>query len=85
MNAKHATSDSDSTNWREDYLNMKAGLSKRQIELLEKGPDSLSSSWLLGAMHSDWKRMKGIKPDPEPPDCSSSFKEWEQRVKDQGI
>ncbi len=83
MNANHATSDSD-TNWRDEYLNMKAGLSKRQIELLEKGPDSLSSSWLLGAMHGDWKKMKGIK-DPEPPDCSSSFKEFEQRVKDQGI
>ena len=59
---------------------MKAGLSKFQIELLENGPKSLSQSWILGAMHGNWKKMKGIK-DPEPPDCSSSMKEWEERVK----
>ena len=59
---------------------MKAGLSKFQIELLENGPKSLSQSWILGAMHGNWKKMKGIK-DPEPPDCQSSMKEWEERVK----
>ncbi len=48
--------------WREEYRQMKSKtLTNRQIELLEKGPDSLSASWLLMAMHQDWSRMKGIK------------------------
>jgi hypothetical protein len=66
--------------WRKEYLEMKPGLKKLQLELLENGPKSLSQSWLLGAMHGDWKKMKGIK-DPEPPDCQSSMKEWEQSIK----
>ena len=63
------------TSWRQEYLGMKAGLSKFQIELLENGPKSLSQSWILGAMHGNWKKMKGIK-DPEPPDCQSSLSEF---------
>jgi hypothetical protein len=59
-------------------------LNKRQIELLTKGPDSLASSWLLGAMHGDWKKMKGIK-EPEPPNCQSSLEEFLRSTKDQGI
>ena len=71
----------DDSNWRSEYLDL-AGhrLSLMQCELLEKGPKSLSQSWMLGAMHGDWKRIKGYK-DPEPPDCSSSLKEWEQSIK----
>jgi len=66
-------------NWRED---MKAYTSsKYQLELLENGPTSLSSSWVLQALHQKWKKIKGIV-DPEPPDCSSSFKEWNKRVED---
>ena len=68
------------TSWRLDYLNNKARLSKRQRELLEGGPHSLSQAWLLGAMHQDWKRMRGIK---EPPYRESgyqtSMKEFFQR------
>jgi|TARA_B100000131_G_scaffold121313_1_gene118383 hypothetical protein len=66
----------DTHNWRSEYIDL-AGhrLKPRQIELLEKGPDSLSASWVLMAMFSDWKHIKGYK-DPEPPDCQSSFKEW---------
>ena len=64
-------------NWRED---MKAYTSsKYELDLLENGPHSLSSSWVLQALHCKWKKIKGIK-DPEPPDCSSSFKEWNNRV-----
>ena len=65
--------------WREEYQTMKV-LTKYQMDLLKNGPKSLSQSWLLGAMHGDWKRKKGIK-DPEPPDCQSSMKEWEQSIK----
>jgi len=66
------------TSWRKEYLGMKV-VSKRQRELLEEGPHSLSQSWLLMAMHNDYKKMKGIK---EPPYRESgyqiSLKEWFQ-------
>ena len=65
-------------NWREE---LKAYTTdKRQLELLENGPISLSQSWIMGALHQKWKRIKGIK-DPEPPDCSSSLQEWEKSIK----
>ena len=67
-------------NWREE---MKAYTSsKSQLELLENGPRSLSQSWILGALYQKWKKIKGIPPDPEPPDCSSSFQEWNKNVED---
>ena len=59
---------------------MKAGLSQYQIQLLKEGPRSLAQSWMLQAMYGQWKTLKGIK-DPEPPDCQSSLKEWEESVK----
>ena len=66
--------------WREE---MKAYTSsKSQLELLENGPRSLSQSWILGALYQKWKKIKGIPPDPEPPDCSSSFQEWNKNVED---
>ena len=68
--------------WRAEYIDLCSHrLSEFQIKLLEHGPQSLSQSWLLQAMHQDWKRIQGIPPDPEPPDCSSSLKEWEQSIK----
>ena len=45
--------------WKEEYKGMKR-LNKRQLELLEKGPESLSASWIVMAMYNDWKRIKGI-------------------------
>ena len=65
--------------WREEYRGMKV-LGKLQSELLTNGPKSLSQSWIMQAMYNDWKRKKGIK-DPEPPDCQSSMKEWEESIK----
>ncbi len=73
----------DDTNWREEYLSMKA-VSKQQRELLENGPKSLSQSWILGAMRSDWMKKKGYG-YPDPPDVSSSMKEFFEKTKDQGI
>ena len=69
----------DDSNWRSEYLDLKV-LSISQCELLEKGPKSLSQSWIMGAMYNDWKRIKGYK-DPEHPDCSSSLQEWEKSIK----
>ena len=73
------TGQEQSEDWRQEYLGMKAH-GKYQTELLENGPKSLSQSWMMGAMYNDWKRKKGRK-DPEPPDCQSRLKEWEQSIK----
>ena len=80
-NGRKMTDKSPHTEWRQEYLEMKAGLSKFQTQLLKEGPKSLSQSWLMQAMYGQWKRMKGIPPDPEPPDCQSSMKEWEESIK----
>ena len=68
----------DDSNWREEYKGYTS--SKYELELLENGPKSLAQSWMMGALHNKWKKMKGYK-DPEPPDCSSSLKEWEESIK----
>ncbi len=68
----------DDSNWREEYKNYTSN--KKQLELLENGAKSLSQSWILGALYQKWKKIKGYK-TPEPPDCSSSFLEWEKNVK----
>ena len=62
------------TNWREEYKAYTSN--KKELELLENGPKSLSQSWILGALYQKWKRIKGIPPDPEPPDCQSSMSEF---------
>ena len=67
----------DYSNWREDYK--KYTTNKMELELLENGPKSLSQSWHLQALFSNWKKVKGIK-DPEPLNLQSSFKEWNDRV-----
>ena len=64
-------------NWREEYKQYTSN--KKELELLENGPKSLAQSWHLQAMYNQWKKIKGIK-DPESPDCSSSFKEWNKNV-----
>ena len=67
----------DNTNWREDYKQYTTN--KFHLDLLDNGAKSLSQSWILGALYIKWKKIKNIK-DPEPPDCSSSFLEWEKNV-----
>ena len=64
----------DNSNWREDYKGYKH-LNKKQRDLLENGPKSLSQSWILGALYQKWKKMKGYK-EPEPPNCQSSLEEF---------
>ena len=71
-------SDYDDSNWREEYKGYTS--SRYELDLLENGPHSLAQSWMMGAMHNKWKKIKGYK-DPEPPDCQSSMKEWEQSIK----
>ena len=64
------------SNWREEYKAYTSN--KKQLELLENGPKSLSQSWILGAMHNKWMKIKGYK-YPDPPDCQSSFKEFNEK------
>ncbi len=68
----------DDSNWREEYKNYTT--SKYELELLENGPKSLSQSWYVGALYQKWKKIKGIPPDPEPPNCQSSFDEWNRKA-----
>ena len=67
----------DDSNWREEYRGYTN--SRYELDLLENGPKSLAQSWMMGALHNKWKKMKGYK-DPEPPNCQSSFKEWEESI-----
>ena len=67
----------DDSNWREEYKAYTS--SKYHLELLENGPKSLSQSYVMGYLYQKWKKVKGIKDDP-PPDCSSSYLEWESSV-----
>ena len=62
----------DDSNWREESIPYYTG---QRVELLLNGPKSLSQSWMMGALHNKWKKMKGYK-DPEPPDVSSSMGEF---------
>jgi len=76
----------DDSNWREEYKAYTSN--EKHLELLENGPHSLSSSWILGALYNKWKKMKGYdKLDPEENEgqLQSSMKEFFQRQKDQGI
>ena len=67
------TQNNDDSNWREEYKSY--ARNKMELDLLENGPKSLSASWHLQALHSNWKKMKGIV-EPEPPDCKSSMDEF---------
>ena len=68
----------DVPDWREEYKAYTS--SKYELDLLENGPKSLAQSWMMGAMHNKWKKMKGYK-EPEPPDVSSSLGEFFEKQK----
>jgi len=76
----------DDSNWREEYKSYTSN--ERHLELLEKGPDSLASSWILQALYGKWKKMKGYdKLDPKENEgqLQSSLGEFFRKQKDQGI
>ena len=75
---------SETGEWRKDALNTKARLSQLEKRLLTEGATSFGSALMLGVMHKRWEKMRGIyKAPPEPPNLQSSFKEWNQRAKQQ--
>ena len=76
----------DDSNWREEYKSFTTN--KRYIELLENGPKSLSQSWHLQALYSNWKKMKGynkLDPKENTGQMQSSMQEFFNHQKDQGI
>ena len=76
----------DDSNWREEYKSYTSN--RRYIELLENGPKSLSQSWLLGALYSEWKKIKGydnFDSKQNEGQMQSSLQEFLQDQKDQGI
>ena len=84
--AKIMTKPYDDSNWRQEYKSYVSD--KFKLKLLEEGPHSLAQAWVLGAMYSEWKRIKGYnKYDPVPNEGQnqSSLKEFFERYKDQGI
>ena len=65
-------------NWREELLES-ANFNGKQERILREGPSSLVDSWILGALYSRWKKLKGWR-EPEPPELQSSFQEWNKKV-----
>ena len=54
----------DDSNWKEEYKSYTN--SKRELQLLEHGANSLAQSWHLGSLYNNWKKIKGYdKLDPK--------------------
>ena len=51
----------ESEEWKEQYKEWKPTLKAFQIKILDDGAHSLSQSWLLNAMWSDWNDLKRMK------------------------
>ena len=66
--------------WKQELLDS-ANFNGKQEKILKHGPKSLTDSWILGALYTRWKKLIGIREKPVP-DCSSSFQEWNKKVKD---
>ena len=78
--------DFDDSNWREEYKSYTRN--KMELDLLEHGPKSLSQSWHLQALYSNWKKMKGynkLDPKENTGQMQSSMQDFFNRQKDQGI
>ena len=78
--------DFDDSNWREEYKSYTRN--KMELDLLEHGPKSLSQSWHLQALYSNWKKMKGynkLDPKENTGQMQSSMQDFFNKQKDQGI
>jgi hypothetical protein len=67
--------------WKQEPLDS-ADFNGKQEIILKNGAPSMVEPWILGALHTRWKKLKGIRSDPEPPNCNSSFQEWNKNVED---
>ena len=66
--------------WEQELLDSEK-FNKKQEKLLKNGAKSLTDSWLVGVFYTRWKKLKGIR-EQSSPVCSSSFREWNKKVKD---
>ena len=66
--------------WKQEILDS-AKFNKTQENLLKNGAKSLTESWLVGALYTRWKKLKGIEELPSP-DYSSSFQDWNKKIDD---
>ena len=67
--------------WKQELIDS-ANFNGKQERILKNGPLNMVESWLLGALYMRWKKLKGIRPDPEPSNCNSSFQEWNKKLED---
>ena len=65
-------------NWRQELLDSQQ-FNEKERDLLVNGPKSLSQSWLMGALYTRWKKLKGFR-EPPPPDLKSSYLDWEKSI-----
>ena len=65
-------------NWKEEMEKFTSN--KTEIRLLKEGPKSWMEAMRLGALKQRYKKIMGYK-EPEPPNCQSSFKEWNDQTK----
>ena len=56
--------------WKQELLDS-ANFNGKQEKILKHGQKSLTDSWLLGALYTRWKKMKGYREPPTPNDQSS--------------
>ena len=59
--------ESDGTEWREEFKELKGAISIEDIRLLDKGAATMKEAWRLGALHAEYKRLKRNQP-PDLPD-----------------
>ena len=74
---------SEKIDWKQELLDS-AKFNGKQEKILKHGPKSLTDSWILGALYTRWKKLKGIR-EQSSPDCSSSFQEWTKNIEDADI
>ena len=67
-------------NWREELLES-ANFNGKQERILREGLRSLVDSWVLGALYSRWKKLRGYRELPVP-NCQSSFQEFNKKVRE---
>ena len=60
--------------WIQELLDSEK-FNKNQENQLKNGAKSLTKNWLLGALYTRWKKLKGIR-EQASTDSRSSFQEW---------
>ena len=66
--------------WKQELFDS-ANFNGKQEKIVKHGPKSLIDSWILGALYTRWKKLKGIR-EQTSHNCSSSFQEWNKKIED---